>query len=141
MLNRPQESKRKRILKKWCMFTPRNMHLLRENFTRRVFILLTGIAFLNLSFLVAEIRVLELTSKYKSLIQLVNNSGLEEEKEAGGEGGESDASEEVEDIIEHSLTCYRISISILKQETIDSHAFSVRPGHAEKYSPPPDGRS
>lgn len=114
------------------------MHLLRGNYTRRIFILLAGIAFLNLSFILAEISALGLAKKYKSIVQLVTNSGLEEEKEMGGESGESDSAEEV-DIIGHSLTNYKLLFSATIDRNKKTDNQSVHPGHIEKFSPPPDG--
>jgi hypothetical protein len=115
------------------------MHLLREKYTRRIFILLAGVAFLNLSFILAEISALGLAKKYKSLVQMVTNAGLEEEKEMGGECGESDSAEV--DIIGQSLTHYKLLFSAATDRNKKPDNRSVHPGHTEKFSPPPDAIS
>jgi hypothetical protein len=116
------------------------MHLLRGNYTRRIFILLAGVAFLNLSFILAEISALGLAKKYKSLVQMVTNAGLEEEKEmGGGESGETDSAEV--DIIGQSLTHYKLLFSAATDRNKKPDNRSVHPGHTEKFSPPPDAIS
>jgi hypothetical protein len=101
---------------------------------------MAGIAFLNLSFILAEISALDLSKKYKSLVQLVTNAGLEEEKEIGGEAGESDSSEEV-DIIHLQISHYQIPGAETASWKKHWSTPSVRPGHIEKFTPPPDGAS
>jgi hypothetical protein len=113
------------------------MHLLRETKARRIFTLLAGIAFLNLSFILAEISALGLTKKYKSLVQMVTNAGLEEEKEAGGEAaGESDTAGL--DLIEENLAHHKILFLSAEQRNKVLHNQSLHPGHADIFSPPPD---
>jgi hypothetical protein len=116
-----------------------SMNLLRGIFIRSVFILLAGIAFLNMSFILAEINALDLAKKYKSLVQMVINAGLEEEKEAGGEASETDSIEV--DLIDGLLTHYEILLTSAKRRNKTLDRLALHPGHNETFSPPPDGIS
>jgi hypothetical protein len=113
------------------------MNLLRATKACRTFTLLAGIAFLNLSFILAEISALGLTKKYKSLVQMVTNAGLEEEKEAGGaETGESDIAGV--DLMEENLAHHKILFLSAEQRNKVLQNQSIHPGHADIFSPPPD---
>jgi hypothetical protein len=113
------------------------MNRLRKHFLRKLFTLLAGLTFLNMSFILAEIAMLGLKDKYNTLVQNIINAGLEEEKELGGETGESEFAKEV-NLIQHHLVQYRILFTKLEDQNKRLGRLSLCGGFLQRFSPPPE---
>lgn len=115
------------------------MKVFRYKFITRIFCLITGIIFLNMSFFLAEVSMLDLKNKQMigNVCKLVLNEGLEEERDA--HSGGSDAPAKMFLLLsDDSLLChpplFLISVKIDQvSEDLYPHA-----NHSEKYSPPPE---
>ena len=109
-----------------------------KNTSLRIFALLTGVIFLNMSFFLAEVSMLEIKDKQmiEIVAKLVLNGGLEEERDSHSPAG--DAPLKIFSVggalrLHHS-SLFLIA-SRMYQEWIDHY---LHADHSEKYSPPPD---
>jgi len=110
--------------------------IFRGNFTRYIVILLTGLTFLNVSFLQMEIKFLkQLTGNSASLSILAE---VLEEKGAAGE--EDDQNDKETDLIFHPSTEHSF-YSILHSRNAKWLILeaSLHRGYLKKFSPPPEG--
>lgn len=115
------------------------MNLFRNQATTRIFCLINGIIFLNMSFFLAEVSLLGLADKQmvENICKLMLNGGLEEERDGFSSGGDAPTKEfslfSNESLLRHSAF-YLITSKIYQvSEDYYPHA-----NHSEKYSPPPD---
>jgi hypothetical protein len=113
------------------------MKVLRLKYFRKIFALMAGITFLNMSFIIAELNSIGL-GKNNSLLQNVLNSGLEEEEEGGSESSESDS-------IETELYCAAQENFLYHNIVTASRQYSKHRvnslfdlGYREVFSPPPE---
>lgn len=106
---------------------------------RTWFILLSGICFLNMTFLLAEISVLGLPDEYTSLVETLINSGLEEESEAGTESSEGEELfKEVFFDSDNNLTHHQHQYLAGQQREKILSNLSIHPGFLKRFSPPPE---
>ena len=104
---------------------------------REILILLAGITFLNMGFILAEVSLLNL-NKYYSVLDEVSTS-LEDEQETGSESPGNDSIEEEIDLMnhfsyDHSLNLYFISLERKASFILEIVNFAYR----EIFSPPPE---
>lgn len=105
----------------------------------RIFSLVTGVIFLNMSFFLAEVCMLNLKDKQmiKNVSNLVINGGLEEERDAHTPG--SDAPLKIYSVSSGDLLMRHSSLSLIASRM--HHEFIVHylhADHSEKFSPPPE---
>lgn len=114
--------------------------IMRNSILTRSLSILTGIMFLNLSFILTEVKSLELEKNnrtlFESLIRLVSGVGIEEEKDVSGET----TNEVKSDINFHILHDQRLVKDILsKRNRLGNYTFSrLLTSHKEIFSPPPE---
>ena len=115
------------------------MFIFRNQTATRLFSLVTGVIFLNMSFFLAEVCMLDLKDKQmiENVSNLVINGGLEEERDAHTPGG--DAPVKIYSITSGDLLMRHSSLfliaSRMHQESIDHY---LHADHSEKFSPPPE---
>lgn len=113
------------------------MKLFRHSSTVALLSLLLGAVFLNMSFFMAEVSMLQIKDKQllENIADLVANSGCEEERD--GETSTKDSVKEV-DIISQLLV-HHISIFLIgsksNQTLVDHYPHA---NHSLTFSPPPD---
>ena len=119
------------------------MKIFRNQTGTRIFSLFTGVVFLNMSFFLAEVCMLEITDKQmiENVCNLVLNGGLEEERDAhsgGGSGGGDVAlkmfSLSGEHLLLHHSSLFLIA-SRMQQESEDHY---LHANHSQIFSPPPE---
>lgn len=78
------------------------MKKVRSLFVSKVVAIITGVVFLNMSFFLTEIRILNLhVTNYKlveNVVKMLSGVGFEEEKDSFGESSESAAGQQVVDL-------------------------------------------
>jgi hypothetical protein len=130
--NFPQERKTGQI-KKRLILAP-VMERLRHKFIRIAFLSLTGLAFLNLGFVLLEVDLLQIDKQLPVFSAL--SAGAEEEEQ--GEGSAKEQGKEIDlhvgDHLSHhnTLSCNEL--------TRERHLFQLKitAGFASKFSPPPE---
>jgi hypothetical protein len=101
----------------------------------KVFVLLAGITFLNLSFIMAEFSAIGF-GKNSAIIQNLINTGFEEEQESSSE---SEADPEIEFLLSfHQHHDYAIILFSVTQAASFLRTQDIRPGHLTTFSPPPE---
>lgn len=115
------------------------MLIFRNHTGTRIFSLVTGVIFLNMSFFLAEVCLLDLKSKemIENVANLVINGGLEEERDAHTPGGDVPLkmfSVSSGDLLLRHSKLFLIA-SRMHQECTDHY---MHADHSEKFSPPPD---
>jgi hypothetical protein len=114
------------------------MNSISHHFLSKVLALIAGLAFLNMSFFLAEVSLLNLDEKglIENVAMLILNTGLEEEREGGSSGEKS-----VKEIVLNQAGVHRISSYLI---SITSNCFLVdhyrHANHSLRFSPPPDFR-
>jgi hypothetical protein len=114
------------------------MNCFRKNFFSKIAALITGLLFLNMSFLLAEIDLLEVSDRQilENIARLVSMGGLEEERD-GDSQTEKDAS--IEDfIIPHPGVSEQAKSSELKTEIHALDDLYRHANYSQTFSPPPD---
>ena len=110
------------------------MMSLRGKYSRAIFVFLTGVAFLNMSFILAEIDTMGLT-KDSALIQNLISAGAEEEKDSSKTGFD-DLKEvyldERNEIYQHAF--FLIALQRNSSEESDKPLAA----HNAKFCPPPE---
>lgn len=114
------------------------MIMLKHKTGLRIFTLLTGIIFLNMSFFLAEVCMLDIKDKQmiENVANLVLNGGLEEERDSHTTGGDAPIkmfSPGGALMLHHSSLFLIASKTYL--EWIDHY---LHADHSQKFSPPPD---
>ena len=118
------------------------MTAFRNQTATRIFSLFTGIIFLNMSFFLAEVSMLDLQDRQmiENVCKLVLNGGLEEERDAhssGADAGLKMFSLAAEDLLMRHSSLFLIA-SKMHQEFEDHY---LHADHSEKFSPPPEAVS
>ena len=115
------------------------MIMFRNETGTRIFTLLTAVIFLNMSFFLAEVCMLDIKDQkmIENVANLVLNGGFEEERDAHTPG--SDASLKMFSLSSAELLLRHSSLfliaSRMHQDFIDHY---VHADHSEKFSPPPE---
>lgn len=115
------------------------MNNLRQRAISRIFSLLTGVVFLNMSFFLAEVCLLDIQDKQmiENVAQLILNGGLEEERD--GHATTVDGGLKVFSLVSDALMLRHSSLFLIAsrvhQEFIDHYTPS---DHSEKFTPPPE---
>lgn len=115
------------------------MKMLRNQTTTRIFSLLIGVIFLNMSFFLAEVCMLDLKDRQmiENICQLVLNGGFEEERDA--HSSPTDAPLKIFSLVSEDLLLRHSSLfliaSKMHQEFEDHY---IDADHSEKFSPPPE---
>lgn len=115
------------------------MNSFRQHFLARVFTLVTGVIFLNMSFFLAEVTVLKFTNQelVENIAKLISSSGFEEERDGEASGNDSSA-KEVDILIHHiqihHTALFRVTEKIVR--VIDDHY--PHANYSLNFSPPPD---
>lgn len=100
--------------------------------------MLAGLAFLNMSFVTMEIRVLDLVKEYKTLAQLVANAGMEEERDACGESETSESAKEA-DLPDNFIDICHSFLGLMVQNKRSTTNDSISDlSHLETFCPPPE---
>lgn len=115
------------------------MMLFRHMALIRVFSLFTGVIFLNMSFFLAELSMLELKDKemIENVCNLVLNAGLEEERDAHSSGADVPLKVltlSCTDLLIHHTSLYLIAVR--SHEEWQDHYLHA--DHSEIVSPPPE---
>lgn len=114
------------------------MIMLKNKTCLRIFSLLTGVTFLNMSFFLAEVCMLDIKDKQmiENVAHLVLNGGLEEERDSQAPGGDTPLKvfSAGGGLRVHHSSLFLIA-SRVYQEWISHY---LHADHSEKYSPPPD---
>lgn len=114
------------------------MNTFRKHFFSKVAALVTGVIFLNMSFLLAEIALLKVSDSQilENVVRLVSMGGLEEERD-GDAQTEKDAS--VEDfILPHASLSEHAKCSGSSKEIQASESLYPHANYSQTFSPPPD---
>jgi len=109
-----------------------------QTFTRN-FTLFTGVVFLNMSFFLAEVCMLDFKDKQmiENVCNLVLNGGLEEERDAHSTGG--DTSVKIFSMASDDLLLRHASLFLIASKTHqDSEDLYLHADHSEIISPPPE---
>lgn len=115
------------------------MTMFRNETGTKIFSLMTAVIFLNMSFFLAEVCMLDIKDRkmIENVANLVLNGGLEEERDAHASGSDAPLKmfslSSAELLLRHS-SLFLIA-SRMHQESIDHY---LHADHSEKFSPPPD---
>jgi hypothetical protein len=118
------------------------MKKVRTSFLSKVVAVVTGIFFLNMSFFLTEIRMLNLhVTNYKlveNVIKLLSSTGFEEEKDSFGESSESAPGEQIVDLhmIVHPESVYSVTLLSGDLHTVDQSCL-LNSTARETATPPP----
>jgi hypothetical protein len=113
------------------------MRIFRSIGFQRLLVMIGGIAFLNLGFVVTEFRLIAPGAK-NALIDNLANTGFEEEKETDGETSSESSVKEVDLSISNYL--HHVSHLVLVAQKSIQHYFdsALDRGFKEIFSPPPE---
>lgn len=117
------------------------MRIYRNQTVTRIFSLFTGVIFLNMSFFLAEVSMLELKDRQmiENICFLVLNGGLEEERDAHGSGADIPLKMFS---VGGELSLRHASLFLIAARVHrDSEDHYLHADHSETFSPPPDGSS
>ena len=115
------------------------MMLCRHKTVTRIFALITGVVFLNMSFFLAEVCLLDFQDKQmiENVCNLVINGGLEEERDSHSGGG--DAPQKIFPLVGDKLLLRHSSLFLIACKTYtDSEDHYRHADHSETFTPPPD---
>jgi hypothetical protein len=114
------------------------MDIIRQHFLTKLFTVVTGLAFLNMSFFLAEVCLLKYNkSEMVEIAKLILNTGFEEERDSESSGADSIAKEI--DLLVHQAQIHTTSsflMSINTNRTLVDHYLHAN--HSLTFSPPPD---
>jgi hypothetical protein len=118
--------------------------MFRNKIVSRPIAIVTGIVFLNLSFLYVEITVLDLEKKdrklYDAIVTQLAGAGFEEEKDAAGETSteqECDASL----YLQSNSKLLLVKILIIREIDFHNGPFHYTSSYCQIFSPPPEGNA
>lgn len=113
------------------------MRSIREHFLSKLLAFAAGLAFLNLSFFLAEVSLLKIEERelIENIAKLILNTGFEEERE-----GESSGENSIKEIIAmHQANIHGISSNLISTRInsvlVDHYRHA---NHSFTFSPPPD---
>jgi hypothetical protein len=129
--------KSKQFLKRCVIFAA--MQIFRQRYIRLVTIAIAGLAFVNLTFFMAELSLIK-TDRNKPLIEqlqkFLSTSVNEEDPDAANESG---SSKEIEDVILfHIPTFSRLALITNSRLEVAYSIQGLHPGYAKVHTPPPD---
>jgi len=112
----------------------RDMKFCRTSFWMKLAVLVSGLTFLNMGFVMSELDALGLKDNFRSVQSIVNN--ITEEEENSGEC-EADAENEMflGTYLDLTLSC--VIIKSAQFSTLHDN-LSVRSAHRKNFSPPPE---
>lgn len=117
------------------------MDCFRKNIVRLVFLLVTGVTFLNMSFFIAEVTLLNLSkddAAIENVIKILIAGGFEEENETPDGQEKSFSMKEVDLFMSlnlyHHLHLYRIA----QHRYCFKNTLVPLSGHIDIFSPPPE---
>jgi len=115
------------------------MKSIRNHFLSRIIALIAGLAFLNMSFILAEVTFFDFgkSEVAKNIVKLLQNTGAEEERD-GESSSESSAKESLaaQQVQIHSISSFVISIQ-LNRNLVNHYRHA---NHSLNFSPPPDSQ-
>lgn len=118
------------------------MEILRKPFIRFVFLFVTGITFVNLSFFMAEVVFLNLDKKdrtIQTIFCILNSGGFEEESEAPADSHEKLSDLKGVDLyFNHNLYHHQHLYLIAQQREGVLHTLILQEGFSKIFSPPPE---
>jgi Na+-transporting methylmalonyl-CoA/oxaloacetate decarboxylase gamma subunit len=114
----------------------KDMSKFRRYFFCNLLTVFAGLAFINMSFVLAEFAALGLTRENSSLVRNLANSGFEEEKET--ESGEDSAAKELDLSFQEHLKHQAIIEFSIKHHAQNVSNNTIDPGHKRTFSPPPE---
>jgi len=115
------------------------MKLFRNQSGTKLFSLFTGIIFLNMSFFLAEVCLLEIKDKkmIENVCNLVLNGGLEEERDA--HSGGSDAPLKMFSVAGDNMLLHHSSLFLIAAKMqLDAEDHYRHANHSQIFSPPPE---
>jgi len=115
------------------------MIIFRNQTGNKVFSLVTGIIFLNMSFFLAEVCMLDIQDKQmiENVCNLVLNGGFEEERDA--HSGGSDAPLKMFSLVGDDLLLRHSSLFLIGAKVhLDAEENYLHANHSQKFSPPPE---
>jgi hypothetical protein len=114
------------------------MNIIREHVLAKVFTLITGLIFLNMSFFLAEVALLKFEKKelVENIAKLIFNGGFEEEREC--EGNVDHIGKEVDLLMQQVEIHHACSflVSVRSNQILVDHYLHAN--HSLTFSPPPD---
>jgi hypothetical protein len=115
------------------------MNSFRQHYLTRVFSLLTGLVFLNMSFFLAEVSLLSLTNPeiIENVAKLISSSGFEEERDGETSGNDSSAKEV--DLLFHQIQFHHSALFLITEKInriLEDHY--PHEDYSLIFSPPPD---
>jgi hypothetical protein len=114
------------------------MNIVRQHFLTKIFTLVTGLIFLNMSFFLAEVCLLKYNkTELVEIAKLILNTGFEEERD--GESSGADSLGKGIDLHMHQAKLHNTSsflISISLNRTLVDHYRHAN--HSLDFFPPPD---
>jgi hypothetical protein len=118
------------------------MNILRNQTATRIFSLFTGVIFLNMSFFLAEVCMLDLQDKQmiENVVKLVINGGLEEERDTHSTA--ADAPVKLYPLMTEDLLLRHSSLFFIASKMHqDFEDHYLHADHSEIFSPPPEAVS
>ena len=115
------------------------MKVFRNQIALKIFSLFTGVIFLNMSFFLAEISLLELKDQriIENVCNLVLNAGLEEERDA--HSGGSDVPLKAFSMAGENLLLHHSSLFLIASKIhLDAEENYCHADHSQIFSPPPE---
>jgi hypothetical protein len=115
------------------------MNIVRTHITSRIFTLVLGAAFLNMSFFLSEVRMLKLDLNGDlacNIAKLISGTGFEEEREAGEESAPNEG-KIVDIFLTFSSSAPLIAGICIPKNKIHPDDRSLSPGCVEITTPPP----
>lgn len=115
------------------------MKTFRQYFLSRAFSLITGVLFLNMSFFLVEVSLLEITDHQiiENIARLISTGGFEEERD--GETTEKGASaKEVDLLIDPLHLHYHLLIIVASKPGTMQDDLYPHANYSQTFSPPPD---
>jgi hypothetical protein len=116
------------------------MHALRLKLVRHVFLLITGLSFLNMSFFIAEVAILNLSkddAAIECIMKILIAGGFEEESETTDEH-EKPAVKASDLFFSQSLYHHHHLFLIAQQRFGSLNILVPHNGHSKIFSPPPE---
>jgi hypothetical protein len=119
------------------------MQIIRGHILSRAIALITGLIFLNLSFILTEMNALELkqsnSTLYEYIAKLLSGSGFEEEKDSTGETSENGSEKEIKVFHQFTDLAAVNGHLIVSQLYQPNSSQNLLPGNSEITTPPPKG--
>ena len=115
------------------------MNSFRRNYLSRAFSLITGVLFLNMSFFLAEVSLLEITDHQiiENIARLISIGGFEEERD-GETSGKDKSAKEVDLLVNHAQIHQRLLFLITTKTNFTLDDLYPHANYSQTFSPPPD---